>query len=57
LPEYQGKGIEEELMFLAFEISPTSLYFGAQPEAVGFYEKIGYEKSIQSFGREKPRRQ
>lgn len=57
LPEYQGKGIGEELMSLAFETSPTSLYFGAQPEAVGFYEKIGYKKSIQSFGREKPRRQ
>ena len=56
LPDYQGKGIGKKLMDLAFETSPTSLFFGAQPEAVSFYESIGYEKSIQSFGRKKPRR-
>lgn len=57
LPEYQRKGVGEKLMALAFETSPTSLYFGAQAEAVGFYEKIGYEKSIQSFCRKKLLRQ
>jgi len=57
LPDYQCKGIGKSLMELAFETSPTSLFFGAQPEAAMFYEKIGYEKSIQSFGKKKPRRQ
>jgi len=57
LPEYQRRGIGEKLMSLAFETSPTSLFFGAQPEAVAFYENIGYEKSMQSFSKEKPRKQ
>ena len=56
LPDYQKQGIGKKLMILAFETSPTSLFFGVQPEAVGFYEKIGYEKSLQSFSREKPRK-
>jgi len=57
LPDYQRCGIGKTLMELAFETSPTSLFFGAQPEAVGFYEKLGYEKSLQSFGKKKMRRQ
>ena len=54
LPEYQRKGIGSKLMALAFDSSPTSLFFGAQPEAVGFYERIGYEKSMQSFCKRNP---
>ena len=57
LPDYQRKGIGRELMTLAFDTSPTSLFFGAHPEAVGFYESLGYEKSFQSFRKKKPRRQ
>jgi len=57
LPDYRRQGIGEQLMSLAFETSPTSLFFGAQPEAVEFYEKLGYEKSLQSFHRKKPRRE
>jgi len=57
LPDYQKQGIGKQLMSIAFETSPTSLFFGAQPEAVGFYEKLDYEKSIQSFNKEKPRKQ
>ena len=57
LPEYQRQGIGKKLMSIAFETSPTSLFFGAQPKAVAFYENIGYKKSIQSFSKEKPRRQ
>ena len=57
LPNYQSKGIGKKLMDLAFETSPTSLFFGAQPGAAGFYEKIGYEKGMQSFVKKKPRRQ
>lgn len=57
LPEYQKQGIGEKLMSLAFETSPTSLFFGAHPEAVAFYERIGYEKSLQAFSKNKPRKQ
>ena len=57
IPEYQHKGIGKKLMELAFDTSPTSLFFGAQPEACGFYEKLGYEKSMQSFRKWKPRKQ
>ncbi|WP_195985590.1 GNAT family N-acetyltransferase [Clostridium sp. D33t1_170424_F3] len=49
LKEYQKQGIGKELMRRAINISPTSLFFGAQPEAVGFYEKLKLEKSLQSF--------
>ena len=49
IKEYQGRGIGKELMQRAMNISPTSLYFGAQPEAEGFYEKLNIEKSLQSF--------
>ena len=57
LPDYQRKGIGKRLMGLAFDTSPTSLFFGAQEESVGFYESIGYEKSMQSFSKRKPRKQ
>ncbi|WP_195891853.1 GNAT family N-acetyltransferase [Anaeromassilibacillus senegalensis] len=49
LKEYQKQGIGKELMRRAIEISPTSLFFGAQPEAEGFYERLKIEKSLQSF--------
>ena len=57
LPEYQRQGFGKKLMSLAFETSPTSLYFGAQLVAEGFYESIGFEKSLQSFSKKKPRKQ
>jgi len=57
LPEYRGQGIGRVLMELALEASPSSLIFGAQLEAEGFYEKIGYDRLMQSFGKRKPRRQ
>jgi len=57
LPDYQKQGVGENLMTLAFETSPTSLFFGAQTEVEGFYEKLGYEKSLQSFCKKKSRRQ
>lgn len=57
LPNYQKRGIGRRLMKLAFDTSPTSLFFGARPEVAGFYEKLGYEKSMQCFSKKKPRRQ
>ena len=49
LPEYQKHGIESKLLQLAKEVSPTMLYFGAQPGVESFYEKNGCEKSLQSY--------
>lgn len=53
LPDYQKQGIGSELLKLAKENTPTMLYFGAQPEAEGFYEKNGCNRSIQSYAIEK----
>jgi ribosomal protein S18 acetylase RimI-like enzyme len=55
-PEYQHQGIGLRLMALAWEASPTSLFFGAQPGNENFFEKAGFTKSIQSFARKKARR-
>jgi GNAT superfamily N-acetyltransferase len=49
LPEYQKQGVGSKLLQLAKENTPTMLYFGAQPEAEGFYEKNGCQKSLQSY--------
>ena len=48
LPAYQRRGIGSELLRLARENAPTTLYFGAQPEAEAFYEKNGCQKGLQS---------
>ena len=49
LPEYQKKGIGSRLLELAREHTPTMLYFGAQPQAQGFYEKNGCKRSLQGY--------
>ena len=49
LPSYQGKGIGKSLMRLVEENTPTNLYFGAQDHAIGFYDKLGYQKGMQSY--------
>lgn len=56
LPEYRRQGIGSELLRLAGEHTPTKLYFGAQSEAEGFYERNGCRKSLQSYLTEKERR-
>lgn len=55
VPEYQNRGMGKALMELAWEASPTALFFGAQPGNEGFFEKLGYTKSMQSYSRRKPR--
>lgn len=55
LPEYRKKGIGKKLMELAWEASPTSLFFGAQPGNEDFFEKLGYTKSMQSYAKRKQR--
>jgi ribosomal protein S18 acetylase RimI-like enzyme len=54
-PAYQGMGIGKRLMELAWEHSPTSLFLGAQPGNEGFFEKLGYERSMASYVKRKPR--
>ena len=54
-PAYRGGGVGRKLMELAWETSPSSLYFGAQPGKEGFYGELGYEKGLQSFFRRKRR--
>ena len=49
LPEFQNRGIGSKLLQLAKENTPTTLYFGAQPDAEKFYEKNGCPKGFQSF--------
>lgn len=55
LPEYQKQGIGSRLLHMAKDHTPTMLYFGSQPEAEGFYEKNGCQKSLQSYTIEKKR--
>ena len=54
-PDYQGRGVGRRLMELAWEASPTSLYFGAQAGKEEFYENLGFEHGLQSFFKRKPR--
>ena len=53
LPEYQQQGIGSKLLQLAKDNTPTMLYFGAQPGIEAFYEKNGWQKSLQSYSIEK----
>jgi ribosomal protein S18 acetylase RimI-like enzyme len=55
-PTYQRLGIGKQLMEIAWEKSPTSLFLGAQPGNELFFEKSGYEKSMQSYQKRKPRK-
>ncbi len=54
-PGYQGQGIGSELMKRAWELAPTSLFFGAQPGKEAFYERLGYNPSLPSYVRKKAR--
>ena len=54
-PEHQGRGIGRRLMELAWERSPTSLFFGVQPGNEPFFEKLGYQPSLTAYARRKPR--
>jgi ribosomal protein S18 acetylase RimI-like enzyme len=54
-PKYQGMRIGRQLMELAWDQSPTSLFFGVQPGKEEFFEKLGYERSMASYVKRKPR--
>ena len=41
-PDYQRRGIGRELMFRALAAAPRgTLFFGAQPQSIGFFERLG----------------
>ena len=54
-PQHQRQGIGRQLMERAWDRSPTGLFFGAQPGNEAFFEGLGYERSLASFTRRKPR--
>jgi predicted GNAT family N-acyltransferase len=54
-PDRQGQGVGRRLMELAWKRSPTSLFLGAQPGNEAFFEKLGFQRSLASFARKKPR--
>lgn len=54
-PAYQRQGIGQRLMELAWNRSPTGLFFGAQPGNEAFFERLGFERSLVSFQRRKLR--
>lgn len=56
LPGYQKQGIGKQLLALAWDNSPTSLFFGARPGNEDFFIKAGFEKGMQSFAKKKPRK-
>jgi ribosomal protein S18 acetylase RimI-like enzyme len=54
-PEYQRRGIGQRLMELALERAPRGkLAFGAQPQSVAFFDRIGCERKLTSFVAERP---
>ena len=56
LPEYQRQGIGSKLLGLAVDNTPTTLYFGAQPDVEDFYIKNGCTRGMQSYTIRKKRR-
>ena len=54
-PVYQKKGIGSELMKLAWDNSPSSMSFGVQAGNEEFFEKLGFEKGLNSFQKTKKR--
>lgn len=56
LPAYQKQGVGSQLLQLAKESTPTTLYFGAQPGVEPFYEKNGCQKGMQAYVIRKSRR-
>ena len=54
LPQWQRRGIGRELMRLALERSPGKLFFGAQPQSVEFFERIGCVRGPMGFVLKRP---
>lgn len=49
-PDYQRRGIGRALMDLALRHTPRGVvFFGAQPQAVGFFERLGCARTLTGF--------
>jgi GNAT superfamily N-acetyltransferase len=56
-PAYQRRGIGRHLLELALERAPRGkLAFGAQPQSVEFFERIGCRRVLTGFVAERPLR-
>jgi ribosomal protein S18 acetylase RimI-like enzyme len=54
-PEYQRRGIGRRLMELALERAPRGkVGFGAQPQSVAFFDRIGCERRLTGFVATRP---
>ncbi len=54
-PSYQRRGIGRHLMELALDRAPRGkMAFGAQPQSVGFFERIGCERKLTGFVAARP---
>lgn len=54
-PDYQRRGIGRRLMELVLERAPRGkVFFGAQPESVAIFERIGCRRTLTGFGAESP---
>src|SRR6059058_2336371 len=54
-PEYERRGIGRRLMQLALEHAPRGkVAFGAQPQSVAFFERIGCERRLTGFVAARP---
>jgi ribosomal protein S18 acetylase RimI-like enzyme len=56
-PAYQHRGIGRRLMELALDRAPRGkVAFGAQPQSVAFFERIGCRRALTGFVAERPLR-
>jgi len=54
-PDYQRRGIGRRLMGLALEHAPRGkVAFGAQPQSVAFFERVGCERRLTGFVATRP---
>ena len=54
-PAYQGQGIGRRLMDAALADAPRGrLFLGAQPQSVGFFERLGYARGPVGFVATRP---
>jgi GNAT superfamily N-acetyltransferase len=54
-PDYQRRGLGRRLMDTALAAAPRGkLFLGAQPEAVGFFERLGYARGPIGFVAARP---
>ena len=54
-PQYQRRGIGRRLMDLALDQAPRGkVAFGAQPQSVEFFERIGCRRALIGFVAERP---